>query len=419
MRAKPKVSLSDIMFLFFITRLCFTPATVWPLFKVPVVLAVGFFGIIILLMDQNNNRYFINGVVVFLVLLLLCTLIEYFIATDAKCIDVIYSYLINFAFLGVFWGIYASLETDILIGGNLLVAKWYRLGIIISTVLIIYVEIIGGGDLIRDTAVSYSNQFSFRFGGFDFIYGLLIIYSSFLMGFLNWKKKISRFGVHISIIILILFATAITLSNFSTAFVLLTFVTLYCILPKRRIFKVLILSAVFVGLYFCASFIADSILKIDFLSELTRIRLSGIFRTISGEDIGVTYLSGEGQRIELFFKSLKAFFRYPVLGALTNNQLSILGGHTEWIETLARFGLFVFLPYLLFWKRVIYRIENNMMNRNSDNSPFRIGVVTALIIGLCDPMNYLVTLAPIFLFAPFVDNFFIKFSTKGRITEDI
>lgn len=409
MNKHPTITLSSILnvlLVYCLLRFGLVMTTGFSLFSLPLVVAVGaaIVALCLILAKSFANRLLrLNAL--FLMLNIVCIFIASIATTRAEFIAVATNYMNQLLVLFLLWAFYLYLgELDVRSRNRLVLI--YLLLLLVSTAYTLYVEMNGHERIIRNTAFGeYDDTFRFLYGGFDFIYGLVLVYSILLTVLLHGKEKIKTAVKVFIIASLALLAFTVIGSGYTTAFAIILIFTLLSLIrsiPGRIIlFVVLIL-----GFFIFPRQLADFILSLTFIPELTTTRIADLILSFTGQATA-EYLSMEGQRLDRMRWSIEAFFAHPLFGVIGNSATNKLGYHTEWIDQLARYGIIPFLLHSMFWVQT----GRNMLQDNCKKSITVLCLKNTLflyfLLGFLNPISMVITTAPLFLLCPFVEELFI------------
>ena len=173
-----------------------------------------------------------------------------------------------------------------------------------------------------------------------------------LIGLLHENKTLLRI---ILIICLAIMSLMVFISTWTAAMlVLLIGFAIIILLPYRRNPKImrrrrLIMSAALVGL-FCLMVFYTADFNIygasDSAKIATRIRAIPLLIT-NPSSFFLTMDDISGTRVSLVWVSLSSFFDSPFLGVGDDTHSDVIGGHSFWFDSLARYGIVGFIPLAL------------------------------------------------------------------------
>lgn len=314
------------------------------------------------------------------------------------------AYFKQLIILLLIWGIYVFLIQSDQKVVRAFVAV-YLLCISASAVYTAFVAFTGEEDVIRATAFGeYDVRFPFTYGGFDFIYGLVLIYTALLTALKKMWRRL-KFLVRVLLLAMeVLFALTIIVSGFSTAFVLILIFTVWQLIPRTSL-KIVSLLLILLMLYAFPEVITNAINGIPFIPELTSSRLNELILSLSGQGSS-GYITDDGQRLDRIIWSLEVFLEHPLFGGFIGNTKLPFGYHTEWIDQLARYGIFTTLFNAAFWVFTYVKIKKVALESN-DNATYgciRNTFFMFAILGFLNPISMLVTACPLFVLAPFISN---------------
>ncbi|SDH86993.1 hypothetical protein SAMN04487975_1096 [Planococcus glaciei] len=208
--------------------------------------------------------------------------------------------------------------------------------------------------------------------GYSIIYSIVIIFPLLIASLKNFKLKLKLLMITYTIFMMVL----IYFSAYTTALIALFIgIILYIILSRSIIFKLffvpllLILLSIILTpnkIYLILMSLANNI-----SIQLISLRLSQLANLILYNDT-----SGDSLiRLELYKKSIDAFFQYPLTGITMYNPNFSLSGHSAFLDILGGTGLLGLLPYLLFiW--FSYKISV----RNAKTKNIRNGISASYLV---------------------------------------
>lgn len=395
-----------IILLYCVARFSFVMTTSSSFFSLPIVLIIGLCAVVLCaLQNRSISKFFYSSTFVFLILNIFVVVTCFCFVTNSEFKQTNSTYIKQLMILVLLCGIFLILKMKLSKERNVVVG-FYILGIAVSAVYTTYVALSGGEMIIRQTAYGvYDSSFKFTYGGFDFIYGLVIIYVAFLTVYHRARKRIRPIHQCIMLVMIIIMAITIILSQYSTAFALILIFTVLELLP-RNIFKYLFLILLGVLIYFAPTLITGFISFIPFIPDLTSSRINELILSFSG--LGASeYIIGDGQRMDRILWSLKIFAEHPILGGFATNTTLPFGYHTEWIDQLARYGAIATLFSASFWakmhRHIVSYSPSDVTKACVTNS-----FIMFVVLGFLDPISMVVTAAPLFILCPFLEEVFLK-----------
>lgn len=311
----------------------------------------------------------------------------------------------------VIWAIYNYLLfCDI--RAKKIIIVWYLIGIVVSAVYTFYVALVGDEFIIRQTAYGvYDESFALMYGGYDFIYALLVLYVGILCYLHNGRANIKPLAKVFLILILIISALTIVTSGFSTAFVLIACYTIYEL--TKGYIRIAVFVLIFVLLIVIPDVLVYLVENIPFIPEITSSRISEMILSVTGGE-KVSYIQEEGQRLDRIWWSIIIFLENPLFGGFINENSLKFGYHTEWIEQLARYGIIFSMFFYMFWYKT-FRIK--IINHKQDSVTLKIlkrSYFMFFVLGFLNPISMLITTAPLFVLLPFMSQIFCKKNNEGE-----
>lgn len=310
--------------------------------------------------------------------------------------------------LMLIWGLYIYLRNCNKKNAGFFITL-YLVCVSISAVYTAYVALIGGEDIIRLTASGvFDGKFAFLYGGFDFIYALVLIYTAILTVLRNMWKQMGVIIRILLVILEILFAFTIIVSGYGTAFTLILVFTLWQLIPKG-VGSLITIVVILVLVFVFPTVITNAISAIPFIPELTSSRLNELILSVSGQGSSA-YITDDGQRMDRIVWSLKVFFENPIWGGFIGDTELSFGYHTEWIDQLARYGLITTIFNAAFWMFTYKKIsKNSIMNDDRESYKcFKNTFIMFVILGFLDPISMVVTVCPLLVLSPFISKVIVK-----------
>lgn len=406
------ITATALLLFFYILRTGLVSLSAYSLFSLPIIFGLSITAIAIHYVRGRNYKIELCYIYLlfFMLFVLLCSKIA------PKTVDAEYAsgYFKQLLMLSVAYGTFSYLSTASR-GDKVFLGRSYLLFTIITAIYTCYAATVGPFGIIRNTAFGeYDNSFHFVYGGYDFIYLLVVLYAVILT-FYQQQKKLLRTSIRVFIIsILVFFAYTIVISGFSTAFVLICIFTIWNVFTNKWI-RILALIAAIVMLFLFPWMITGIIDRLSFIPKMTVGRVKELIISLSGSS-RLTYLSGEGERGERILRSLRVFFEHPLLGGFIGNSTESVGGHSELIDTLGRFGLVAYSCFIGFWVDSYKRIVHCKTVSRTSRTCVRSAMFMILVLSVFDTISLTNTIVPIFVFAPFCEEILGSLNRKGTIS---
>lgn len=228
--------------------------------------------------------------------------------------------------------------------------KLFNLAIIsiITTVIVsLYYVLCVYPQAIRNTqGVSY-----YGVGDFQLMYAIALFGGPYL-SYIR-KKWANKERVLLHIISFGLMCLCIVLCNLVTAVVILAIsIALSYYFSTNKSFYKLFLITIAGGVTFLKNVWADILRKIaekNIFYWSTNNKIIAIANLISGEHVGLDTLSTRVRLTKISWNSFKEHFLFGI--EFSNHQSGVIGGHAQWVDDLARFGI---LGNLIIWGNYIY-----------------------------------------------------------------
>lgn len=273
---------------------------------------------------------------------------------------------------------------------------------------------------IRDTASGITTiSFFLGYGGFDFIYGVIIINIAIFCYLIKRKNVKNKWLYYI---IVLLNTILISMSGYTTAFLLnIGFIVLSYFYSKKYL-KIMFLSVI-IFMILNTSFLSQifyNISEVEFLPTIVKSRVYEMARTINGTG-EMQYLNEEGERGERFKQSLNLFLEHPITGNMWINKSADYGMHTEWIDRLAQYGLLMVALLFVFWFGLYKDTKKIYKEKNLNEFIIKISYMYFFVLGFLNPCTYVMTVVPLFIIVPYVDEIFTMkqdFLDKNKLRDE-
>jgi hypothetical protein len=286
----------------------------------------------------------------------------------------------------------------------------YRLEKILFNVLIIgliITSIITIRFLIQDPlasrviAIAEGNSFySMKgVGGFSFVYSLVLLCPVLFYSFI-YTKSGNRW---LYLLISCLFGITVIAASYAIAnIVMFMLLVVPIVFNKKNILPVtIVFIIVLLAGKFLLSFAYDYILSIE--NTIIRIRFLELYNFALFNEVQAS--SDISLRLSTYTGSFIKFISNPIFGVGaffgTSGEVVGIGGHSEWLDLLARFGIVGSLPLLLFISSILKNIKSSLQKKT--RPIYIIILFYFLLLGLVNPFLGLVSMTTIFLL-PFLFN---------------
>lgn len=251
-------------------------------------------------------------------------------------------------------------------------------------------------------------------GSFDFIYGILILLPMLIV--IIKSIKMTKKKLLLNLMIALLIIVCVGLSNFTIAYLFLGISLLLFFVPAKKNLKVraMIIAVISVislpiiinVLIYILSVVVDYIPSI-----MTRNKINGIINLLSG-NIRIADLS---QRVALVINSISSFISSPFIGiGAYYNSNDIVGGHSQFIDDFARYGLFGATPLLIFFRKFRKHAMKNISTISLKNA-YVFSWLYFIMLGLLNPVYGYGILFTVFVIMPTVIR---DFQNKNVISTD-
>ena len=232
-------------------------------------------------------------------------------------------------------------------------------------------------------------------GAYGYVFGCLFLVIILIYDLRNNARN--KAGKIFEIALIALFGYIVINAGYTTALVLLVigvFVALF--FPKKN---AIIASFVMI----IAAFALMQIIPVALRWIISNFQISDVYRAkihylaqLTDSSSEVTY--ADSTRGGMFYESLAALVRYPVLGSITLSGQEAATGHAVLLDTLVNHGVLYFALYLY----VIVMTPWRLMK--SDKTMQMIYLVMIVLLGLTDTIDYATMAIPLFIGPMIVDN---------------
>lgn len=219
-------------------------------------------------------------------------------------------------------------------------------------------------------------------GSFGFVYMTMLAIIA-AIGELKRKSNMPRY-MKVSILIFVIIGIKCMIdSTFTTSLLLLIVGIILVLLTNKKIpaLNIPIYLLALVTVFLLSSYLGEFLSNIKLESADVTVRLNEIGHFLMGDDLG-THTSG---RVDYFWKSIECFLNYPLLGYnfVANPEFSI-GGHSEWVDILAVYGLIGGIPLIA---TIVYKLKyiSRTVKSKISNSYYGITIFVFVIFGFIDP----------------------------------
>lgn len=220
-------------------------------------------------------------------------------------------------------------------------------------------------------------------GSFGFIYMLLFVIIA-VVGLLKSRKLNTGLLTKILLICFCVIGVYCLLkSTFTTSLILVTVgVILVLVTQKRSVSNnIIIYILLLVGTFLAVGLIGNMLINVNFESADVDIRMHEIGNLLLGNESGEN-VSG---RLEYLEKSINCFLEYPILGYNFAISPTVeLGGHCEWIDMFAVYGIIGGIPLLT---TIIIKLKNTakIVKEHIDFPFYSVILFIFVIFGFIDP----------------------------------
>lgn len=279
-------------------------------------------------------------------------------------------------------------------------------------------KLIQDPDLSRKSAASIITTNSVdtfnAIGGFDTVYGGIIVLAMILCTYECFKQRELRKKIGL-IVIIVSCIVFVLMSSFGIALVILALLFGFILFEKNRNsgIAVFIILALILILHKPLGYALMTIADNGFLQFGTlagKVHQIG-YMMVTGESIGT--LAGADGRIARMAWSWKAFLTHPILGSLGDTSVKI-GNHSEILDILGRFGLIGFISitslFVMLFKETM-AIQTLRNYRKYVSICYLIYIITALL----NPAIYTQQVLPFFIIIPFMEEAFVL---NGKVSHE-
>lgn len=259
-------------------------------------------------------------------------------------------------------------------------------------------RLFGNGDFSQTTEFVLFR--SLNIGGWGFIYSMVL---SLPLIVLVWRHSKDFKGLParmtlFALLFLLLSLVTIYRSQYTTALLFSVLAVALSLINKELKTSTIVMVAV-IGVILFMALRQPLISFMNYLSsetsgEILQERFESMSQSLQGE--GVDDNSDLAARQYFWEASLKTFFSYP-LGSWSN---STIGGHSTWLDSLARYGLFTIIFIVLTIRGMKKYILQHIRKTRLYNHVL-VSFIILLIMGLFNPSyntDFMLFLVPLFLY---------------------
>lgn len=224
-------------------------------------------------------------------------------------------------------------------------------------------------------------------GGFDFIYSTVIILPVNFVAILKLQKGFRMMAV----IFFAVAVMAILFSGYTTAILLLVLIPILflCTANKRNIFIVVVMIPLAIW--------AFREYRVDIADQT--YELAGKFgsKAVEGHLIELADILAQKssvddlERVNIYYKSVTAFFTSPLFGTYAIAGTSLVSGHSTLLDILGGGGLLCFVPYIAFLSAFYLHVKK-MLHDRWTIAGWNITTVLYVLLQCVNPIfaNYLI-----------------------------
>lgn len=234
-------------------------------------------------------------------------------------------------------------------------------------------------------------------GGWDYIYSLVGVVIVFIYLIRSKKDRLSNI---IFLILIFFFISVILRASLSTAVLMLFLLIIIIYSPRNANSKIVYISLISTIILLSIPFLHYllRVLSVNISNEGFIYKLDRALQLVSGE---IT-LSEFYTRSILFQNSFRTFITSPIAGVygFFEYDHTIVSGHSQWIDDLARHGLFF---QVLFYSGV-FQIVKSLLNYSKDimhRKLTRTILIYLFIFGFLNPTLLIHNYILMFLVVPF------------------
>lgn len=259
-------------------------------------------------------------------------------------------------------------------------------------------------------------------GGYPLAYGLAIIVPAlfyytilqndkdYMSSFITKHKIANQVYRLILLFIIILFSAVIVKSMYAISFFLLIFGFILAIVfvlfnKFKKIYAFLIIISIVLVFFVTNGFFVDSFLNYVFTVQIFPVLMSRVIDVINiFQNMSINASNDVVSRSALYMDSVRLFFDNFIFGIGYEYSLDFvlmraagLGTHSEWFDTLAKYGVFgLFMIWFLISVRKIY----------FEKKGFKIAFLIFIILGFVNPVNLFTIYFATFYFVPKIPTYF-------------
>ncbi|MGN1000559.1 MAG: O-antigen ligase family protein [Bacilli bacterium] len=241
----------------------------------------------------------------------------------------------------------------------------------------------------------------FSGGGYYLIYGLIFL-SLYLLNYIFTTQKV--FFKCLGIVMYFFVGFVIFKANFATSFILYIVGAIIFMflknLKKKKLFNIIILLIALLGILNYQK-IFSSLSQIFPKNSIIYIRIN--------DAINNSEESTYNERLLLVKRSISAIKDKPIFGNSHkyrynyNLMKESMGLHTEWLDVFAKYGIFIFIEYIVIIFYSFKRLLNDFKNTKYYNL-FLSSFFLLLILGFLNPISNTSVYVFIYLVLPILCN---------------
>lgn len=259
-------------------------------------------------------------------------------------------------------------------------------------------------------------------GGFSLAYGFAILIPVLVYlasNYLKFEEEIFISKLFTRVLIfstIIIFTVTIYQSMFAISFLLMLFGSLYAFIEMNKVRKknkTFIFSVILLVAFILLSANLLMPLLQNYLASLNTVISNKLLVLLNLSDYANIEDTGSlGARLHLYMNSFYIWLENPFLGVAykydfnTIKMIAIgMGAHSEWLDLLAKYGIFsILLMTYIFKAKKVYKY----------NQGYKLGFILFIILGFLNPIYIFNIFFIVFFYTPLLDDYFFSFQNNDK-----
>lgn len=402
-KSRVQFNIADLLYLYMVVYFTCKFADFIPIFRILITGICAFFIVCFKANDIIFSKNILNRASVYLILYIFITFTIYIFKIENDRYWNIVDNSIKILILCVLCAYFETTSSDF----QKSVLRLSLFGYFLTMLSTLFNAIIDPTILRATASREVTSKIILGLGGYDFIYGLVIVNILFTV---YLAKRVISQNRFFYVLFIILNTLTIILSGYTTATILNIIFILIALISCSKInvlFSMIILIFLFVSPWLLPNAIL-AFSKFGFVPEIISERLNEIALFLSGSKESLTYFEESGERGERLSYSLQMFFKHPIMGNFLTEKDCVFGEHTEWIDRLAQFGILIVMLILAFWCCKYKAAKKKLKNNSITTLAVNISYFYFIVLGFLNPISYALTVFPLLFLVPYLHILFLK-----------